>query len=73
MRTAFRVLADGLSGSFVISRAGLADRADVHLRHLQEIEAGEVNVTLDTIARLARGLGVSSYQLLAEAPRGRRQ
>ena len=55
-----------------LSRAGLAARAAVHLRHLEKIEAGEVNVTIDTITRLARGLGVDSHELLAKAPKGRR-
>ena len=49
----------------------LGKLSGLHWRHLQKIEAGEVNVTIDTITRLARGLGVDSHELLAKAPRGR--
>ena len=49
----------------------LAARADLHLRHLQKIEAGESNATLVTIARLAKGLGVDPSVLTARPPSGK--
>jgi len=39
-------------------------RSGVHWRHWQKIEAGEVNVTLETLARLAKALDVHVYVLL---------
>jgi transcriptional regulator with XRE-family HTH domain len=45
---------------------GLAERADLDLKHLQKIEAGSLNVTLVTIVRIATGLGVPLGQLFHE-------
>ncbi|MBI4702179.1 MAG: helix-turn-helix transcriptional regulator [Deltaproteobacteria bacterium] len=42
-----------------------ADRAGMHWRHWQKIEAGEVNATLRTLARLAGALGTPAGALLA--------
>jgi hypothetical protein len=39
-------------------------RARLHWRHWQKIEAGEVNVTLDTVVRLAEALEVKFHVLL---------
>ena len=44
-----------------------SSRAKMGLRHLQSIEAGEMNVTLRTLARLGEALGVDPAQLLAAA------
>ena len=43
-----------------------ASRAELHWRHWQKVEAGEVNVTLRTLGRLSDTLGVESSKLLAE-------
>lgn len=51
---------------------------DLDLKHLQKVEAGQVNVTLVTVLRVADGLGVPPAQLFGEGatqkrrkPRGR--
>jgi hypothetical protein len=41
-----------------------AHRARLHGRHWQKVEAGEVNVTLSTLSRIADALGVSVADLL---------
>jgi len=48
-----------------ISQEELACRADMGWRHLQKIEAGEVNVTLLTLARLGKALKVDPTTFLA--------
>ena len=45
----------------------VADRAGLHWRHVQKIEAGEVNVTLMTLARLATGLSIDVEELVSRA------
>jgi transcriptional regulator with XRE-family HTH domain len=42
-----------------------ADRAHLHGRHWQKVEAGEVNATLATLSRIADVLGVSVAELLS--------
>lgn len=44
-----------------------AHRAEMHWRHWQKVEAGEVNTTLRTLARLADALGLDPADLLAPA------
>ena len=41
-----------------------SQRSGVHWRHWQKIEAAEVNVTLETLARVAKALDVHVYSLL---------
>jgi transcriptional regulator with XRE-family HTH domain len=41
-----------------------SERSGIYWRHWQKIEAGEANVTLETLARLARALDVHVYVLL---------
>ena len=43
-----------------------AERAGLVTRHLQKIEAAEVNVTLHTLVRLALTLGVDAVTLFQE-------
>ena len=42
-----------------------AHRAGMAWRHLQKVEAGEVNATLRTLVRLADALAVTPAELLA--------
>jgi transcriptional regulator with XRE-family HTH domain len=46
-----------------------SERAEMHWRHWQKIEAGEVNVTLQTLVRLGDSLGVDPSDLLREPPK----
>ena len=41
-----------------------AHEAGLHWRHRQKVEAGEVNVTLRTLARIAGALGIKPYELV---------
>lgn len=46
------------------SQRGLAAEADMEHKHIQRIEAGEVNPTMTTIAALATALRVESGDLM---------
>ena len=47
-----------------LTQAELAERTKVNVRHLSQMENGDLNLTLDTVERLARGLGVLASELL---------
>ena len=47
-----------------ISQEELADMCGLHRSHLGQIERGELNVTLVTVQRIGKGLGVSLNQIL---------
>jgi len=49
-----------------LSQEALAELAGIHRNYLGGIERRERNVGLDNIERIARALGVSPSQLLAE-------
>jgi len=49
-----------------LTQEKLALQAEMGWRHLQKIEAGEVNVTLLTLAQLAKALGVDPATLLSQ-------
>lgn len=40
-----------------------AHRIGLHFRHLQKLEYGEANVTLDTVAKLSKGFAVDVIDL----------
>jgi transcriptional regulator with XRE-family HTH domain len=47
-----------------LTQEQLAERADLHLRSLQKIEAGEINLLLTTVLRLKRALKCPWAKLL---------
>lgn len=52
-----------------ISQDELSSRAGLAVRHLQKLEAGEVNATLKTLAAVGAALGVDPQALLQEPQR----
>lgn len=51
-----------------LTQEAAADRAGLATRHLQKIEAGCVNVTLHTVARLSVALEVAPNQFFTADP-----
>jgi transcriptional regulator with XRE-family HTH domain len=51
-----------------LSQEALADHAGLHRTFVGSVERSERNVSLDNVERLAKALGVSMSQLLAETP-----
>ena len=47
-----------------ISIPELATRTGLDARHIGRIEAGEINILVSTVFKLAKGLGVSPGELL---------
>lgn len=62
LRTNVRVLRN--AASLTLKQA--AARVKMHPRHWQKVEAGTVNITLLTLARLGVALGVDPSELLDE-------
>lgn len=50
-----------------VSQEAFADSIRMHRAYYSKIERGERNLTLQTISRVARGLGVKGAQLLKDA------
>lgn len=48
-----------------LTQEALAAQAGMAVRHLQKIEAGEVNVTIRTLAKISRALGKDISELFA--------
>lgn len=48
-----------------LSQEGLAERAELDVRHIQKIEASESNATLETLCKLATALKMNLGELLA--------
>jgi transcriptional regulator with XRE-family HTH domain len=48
-----------------LSQEELAERCDLHWTHISGIERGQFNVTLSTLTRLAKGLGMPLSELFA--------
>ena len=49
-----------------LTQESLANRAGLALRHLQKIEAAQVNLTIETLAKIAAALDVDPKELLTE-------
>lgn len=47
-----------------LTQETLSHRSGIAVRHLQKVEAGQVNVTLATLVRLSSALGVDPSELL---------
>jgi len=47
-----------------ITQAALSEKADLNIRTLQKIEAGQTNVLITTVLRLQKGLGCPWNELL---------
>jgi len=61
-RLAKNVRAIRAAASLTLEEA--AHRGDLHWRHWQKVEAGDVGITLRTLAKLSVGLGVEPSALL---------
>jgi len=51
-----------------ITQEELAEKTDLHIRSLQKIEAGQINILLTTLVRLKQGLDCPWHELFP-APR----
>jgi transcriptional regulator with XRE-family HTH domain len=49
-----------------LSQEKLAEKADLSYKYLGEVERGLVNISLDSLVRIARALGVRLRDLLTE-------
>ncbi|MBS0210345.1 MAG: helix-turn-helix transcriptional regulator [Planctomycetes bacterium] len=49
-----------------LSQEGLADKAALHRTYISSVERGERNVTLETIEKLAKALGVPMTRLIPD-------
>lgn len=50
-----------------LSQEAFADAIRMHRAYYSKIERGERNLTLQTISRVAQGLGVTGWQLLKDS------
>ena len=55
--------------SLGITQQQLADRTELHVQYISKIENEPLNMTLDMIGKIAKALGVSPAELVAEEPR----
>ena len=52
-----------------LSQEKLAERADLHYTMIGSVERGERNVTLENLAKIAKGLGVPLRELFPPDPK----
>lgn len=48
-----------------LSQEELAEKADLHHNYIGEIERGEKAATIDTLLKIAKGLGIRASDLLS--------
>ena len=53
------------------SQESFADRCGVHRTYMGAVERGETNISLDSLERIAKGLGMGVGKLLLEAEKER--
>lgn len=63
-RKAFGARLRAVRRSLDVTQDELADRARIRRTHISKIEAGTQNLTIDTMWRLAHGLGVHVADLI---------
>jgi len=49
-----------------LSQEKLAEKADLSYKYLGEVERGQVNISLDSLTRIAKALGVRVRDLVAD-------
>jgi transcriptional regulator with XRE-family HTH domain len=63
-RLSMNVRATRQAAALTLKKA--SERAEMHWRHWQKIEAGEVNVTIQTLVRIGDALDMDPADLLSE-------
>ncbi len=54
------------------SQESFADHCGLHRTYMGSVERSEVNISLDNIERIGKGVGLSAAALMAEAEKARR-
>lgn len=49
-----------------LSQERLGELSDIHTNHIGAIERGEKNVTIESLAKITRGLGISLEELFRD-------
>lgn len=53
-----------------LSQEVVAERADLNIRTVQKIEAGDINILVTTLAKLQAAIGCSWRDLLSDETKG---
>jgi transcriptional regulator with XRE-family HTH domain len=69
IRTRLRANVRSLRNAAALTLKKASERAEMHWRHWQKIEAGQVNLTVQTLVRIASVLEVDPADLLHEPKR----
>lgn len=71
LRQHFRRAVQARRAALSLTMKEAAERAGLYPRHWQRIEAGQANVTIETMDKISRALGVDIVDLIRLPPRGR--